>query len=92
MDSQECKNCGQRNNCEKVYDQLCNSKGPSILRNTIEVLLIPLVLFIVAIITAERMFFTSVSNEPLRILCTITTAIIVVGLYIVVLKKWRYKN
>jgi len=92
MDEQHCQGCAHQNSCEKIYDQLCNSKGPSVLRNVVEVFLLPLVLFVVSLVLAEHFLAPRVAGELLRIFLMVFSALIVVAVYILVLRIWRYKN
>ena len=92
MEQQHCQNCNQKNDCQEIYNQLCNAKGKPVLRQATEVFLLPLVLFIVVIAVIDKLLSGCTTNEPLRMTAVIAPAVIVIAVYTAVLKKWRYKN
>lgn len=51
-----CQQCNQRHDCQKVYQQLGNIEGPSIVVKVISAFLLPLVVFIVSLAVFGRMF------------------------------------
>ncbi|MFA5293747.1 MAG: SoxR reducing system RseC family protein [Phycisphaerae bacterium] len=92
MDQQQCQNCGQRQSCEKVYEQLGRSKGPKVLLKVIQAFLLPLILFIFSLAAAERLLTEKLKSEAGKNLTAFAAAVLVVFLYLAILKIWRRKN
>ena len=49
-----CKDCIQKHDCKRIYEQLGDSVGPSVTLNVILAFLLPLVVFIVSLAVFER--------------------------------------
>lgn len=57
MGQQElCGKCSQKHDCARVYEQLGNTEGPSIVTKVVLAFLLPLVVFIVSLAVFERVF------------------------------------
>jgi hypothetical protein len=83
---QQCKNCGQKENCRQVFEKLGSSKAPSVLPKVIQAFLLPPVLFIVALAAAEKLLAERLANPLGRNLLALAAGTIVVCLYLAVLK------
>ena len=51
-----CSGCGLGSDCKKAYEQLANKAGPSVVLKVIVAFLLPLMVFIVGLATAEGLF------------------------------------
>ncbi len=51
-----CRQCNQKQDCGKVYEQLGKMEGPSIVKIVILAFLLPLVVFVSSLAVFERMF------------------------------------
>ena len=85
-----CDNCGQKDSSKTRYGKLGDSKLPPVLLNVVIALLLPLMFFIGTIVAAEKVFFEEVANSLWRNLFSLAAAIVVVGLYLVILKLCRF--
>lgn len=91
-DQQQCQDCGQRHNCQEVYQQMSNSKVPKVLPKVIQAFVVPLVIFIVALVVSEKLLAERLQSEASKTLATLVISILAVLLYLVILKLWRRKN
>lgn len=48
-----CQDCNQRHNCQEVYQQLGHSGGPSVVSKIAAAFLMPIVVFIAALVVFE---------------------------------------
>lgn len=74
-----CQNCYQKHDCQKVYRQLGEIKGPPITFKIIVAFLLPLVVFIVSLAVFEAIFSKAINTGPLQtalslLLALLTTA------------------
>ena len=51
-----CQECTEKSGCRQIYHQMGNSKEPSIALKVVNAFLLPLVVFIVALATLEKVF------------------------------------
>ncbi len=89
---QHCKGCEHENSCEQIYNRLCNTQGPSVLRGVLEVFLVPLVLFVATVVFVEVFMADKINSEGLTVLVAVAAAAVLLSVYIALLKMWRYKN
>jgi hypothetical protein len=88
MDEQKfCKQCSHINDCQRIYQQLGQSKGPSVVLKVITAFLLPLLVFIGCLAVFEQIF----DNTPLGFLSAISVTFSPI-LIIKALKKRSYKN
>lgn len=81
-----CKECDQRHNCRKVYEQLGKTKGPSIVFKVILAFLVPLVVFIAALAIFGIVLDKVITRkEPLRI-CTFLLSLFVTVACMLIIK------
>ena len=85
-----CDSCGQKDSCKTIYGKLGNSKLPPVLLNVVIALLLPLIFFIATIVATEKFFFEGIANSLWRNVLSLAAAIVVVGLYLVILKLCRF--
>jgi len=57
-----CRQCNQRHDCEKVYEQLGKFDGPSVVRKVVLAFLMPLVVFTVSLAIFEKIFSTLLND------------------------------
>ncbi len=92
MEQEQCGQCGHRNNCQNIYQQICASKEPSVLSKTVLALLLPLIIFIVVAAGCEKLLVNLTANPSLRAILSILSGLIVVFVYIVIIRTWRFKD
>lgn len=90
--NRQCDNCGQKNSCKAAYEKLGDSESPPVLLKTVQAFLLPLVIFIITLAVAERVLLGRLNSPLGRNLIALAAAVIMVGLYIVILKLWRTKH
>ena len=89
---QQCKNCGQKESCQEIFEKLGSSKSPPVLLVVVQAFLLPLVLFIAALIIAEKLLGERPASQLGRNVISLAAAAVVVCLYLAVLKLWRSKH
>ncbi len=82
-----CQNCGHKDKCAQVYEKLGNTAGPSVVLSVVISLLLPLVVFIAALLFFERIFVSAIQIEKLRIAVTFLVAALTAFLFAIVLKR-----
>ena len=92
MEQEQCNGCGHQNDCQNIYQRLSNTKGPSVLSKTVLALLLPLVFFIATVAACEKLLTDVMRNRLIVVVLSILSGLIVVFVYIVILKIWRFKN
>jgi uncharacterized membrane protein len=63
-----CQDCDQKHDCQKIYEQLGNVKGPSVVFKVIVAFLLPVVVFIVSLAIFEGLLAKTVNTEELQTL------------------------
>ncbi len=86
---QQCKNCGQKESCQQIFEKLSGSKAPPILLKVVQAFLLPLILFIVVLAAMEKALAERISSSLGRNLLALVTGVMVVCLYLAVLRLWR---
>jgi len=67
MDEQRfCKDCNESKNCQKVYQQLGNAEGPSVLAKVIIAFLLPLLVFIGCLAIWGQIFSNTINIKELQ--------------------------
>jgi uncharacterized membrane protein len=61
-----CQQCNQKHDCQKIYQQLGDHKGPSVVIKVIVAFLLPLLVFIASLAAFDEMFAGSINIQPLR--------------------------
>ena len=78
-----CRQCNQRQDCGKVYEQLGRIEGPSVLKKVILAFLLPLVVFVVSLAVFEKAFAGVISAGPGRSALSFAAALLVTFLCII---------
>ena len=61
-----CQECGQKNECHAVYEQLGRAAGPSVVKKVVLAFLVPLVAFIGLLASFERILAGVIEAKGLR--------------------------
>jgi hypothetical protein len=78
-----CQDCGQKQDCQEVYERLGKAEGPSVVWKVVLAFLLPLVVFIVLLVVFEKVFVAGIGSKGLRtaasflVACLGTLAVIV---------------
>jgi len=86
-----CKSCSQKNECEKIYQEIGNFKGPSVTFKVISAFLIPLLIFIITLIISDKIVRKVISSEELRTFVAFSAAISLTFLFLIRYKKYINK-
>jgi len=87
MDEQKfCQECGQRHECQKVYQQLGNNKSPSVAFKVVIAFLLPLVVFITALIASGKILSGIINSKEAQTVLSFLLALAVTFICIFVLK------
>ena len=90
-----CQDCNQKHDCRKIYEQLGNVKGPSVVFKVIVAFLLPVVVFIASLVAFERILAgvidTKGSQTVLGFLLALSAALVCV-LIIKAINKRPDKN
>lgn len=86
-----CQQCNQRHDCGKVYEQLGNNKGPSIVWKVVLAFLLPLVVFTVSLVMFEKIFSGVLSKGPSHSILSFVTALLLTFICIILTKLIRGK-
>ena len=82
-----CQNCGHKDKCAQVYEKLGNAAGPSIVLSVVISLLLPLIVFIAALLFFERIFVSVIQIEKLRVAVTFLVAALTAFVSAIILKR-----
>jgi len=75
MDQQDlCRQCNQRDDCEKVYEQLGKSDGPPVVRKVFVAFLMPLIVFTVSLAIFEKTFSAWLNNGQFQSVLSFVSA------------------
>jgi DMSO/TMAO reductase YedYZ heme-binding membrane subunit len=78
MTEQEfCQDCNQKHDCQKIYEQLGNLKGPSVVFKVIVAFLLPVLVFIVSLAVFEEIFAKTINTEQLQTLLSFLIALLI---------------
>ena len=72
-----CQECTQKHDCQKVYQQLGDHKGPSVVIKVIVAFLLPLVVFIASLAAFEEIFAGAINIQPLQTILSFLLALLV---------------
>jgi len=71
-----CQECNQKHDCQKIYQQLGNVEGPSVVIKVIFAFLLPLVVFIVSLTVSERILAKAISTEQVQTAVSLLLALL----------------
>lgn len=78
-----CQECSQKHDCQKIYQQLGNIEGPSIVVKVIFAFLLPLVVFIASLAVFESILAGAISTERAQTAISFLLAILVTFIFVV---------
>ena len=61
-----CQECNQRRNCQEIYEQLGNTKSPSVVLKVVAAFLLPLMVFIASLVAFERILAGVIDTKGLQ--------------------------
>ena len=81
-----CNHCDQKHDCQKVYEQLGNDKGPSVVFKAIVAFLLPVVVFIASLAVFEEIFTKAVNTKELQTLLSFLVALFITLVCILIIQ------
>jgi uncharacterized membrane protein len=81
-----CQDCDQKHDCQKIYEQLGNVKGPSVVFKVIVAFLLPVVVFIVSLAVFEEVLAKAVNNEELQTLLSFLISLLITFVCILIVQ------
>jgi K+-transporting ATPase A subunit len=61
-----CQDCNQRHNCQQIYQQLGKAQGPSLVSRVVVAFLLPLMVFIAALVVFEEILAKAINAKELQ--------------------------
>ena len=81
-----CEDCKQKHDCQRVYEQLGDIKGPSVVIKVIVAFLLPLVVFIVSLAAFQEIFGNTISSQRLQTALSLLPALLVTFVCILIVR------
>ena len=81
-----CQDCDQKHDCQKIYEQLGNVKGPSVVFKVIVAFLLPMVVFIVSLAVFEEVLAKAVNTEELQTLLSFLISLLITFVCILIVQ------
>jgi len=78
-----CQDCDQKHDCQKIYGQLGNIKGPSVVLKVIVAFLLPVVVFIVSLAVFEEVLAKAVNAKELRTLLSFLISLLITFIFVI---------
>lgn len=86
VQQESCQGCHQKDDCQKLYEQLTNAKGPSVTVKVVLAFLLPLVVFIVSLAAFEKILTSYFAGGQLRAAITFVLAVLTTLICILIVK------
>ena len=87
MDENEfCDNCMQKHDCQSIYRQMGDVKGPSVVIKVIVAFLLPLVVFIVSLAIFERILGGAISTDQFQTALSLPAALLITFICILIVR------
>jgi len=78
-----CQNCNQKHDCQEIYRQLGNAKCPSVATKAVAAFLVPLMVFIAALVVFEKILAEAINPKELRTVLSLLLALSVTFIFVV---------
>ena len=83
-DKEDCSNCAGAHDCKVIYEQMGKAQGPSVVKKVIVAFLLPIIVFVVCLVVADKKLVAVTRNEHLRILLGVLFAGLVSFVYVLI--------
>ena len=83
-DKEYCSNCAGASDCKTIYEQMGKAQGPSVVKKVIVVFLLPIIVFAVCLVVADKQLVAVTGNEHVRILLGVLFAGLVSFVYVLI--------
>ena len=81
-----CHGCGHANSCQRIYRQLGQAKGPSVLSKVMAILLLPMVIFIVSLAVFDEILTGRIGIKSAETAISLLFVVFVTFIYILIIK------
>ena len=81
-----CEDCKQKHDCQRIYEQLGDIKGPSVVIKVIVAFLLPLVVFIVSLAAFQEIFGNTISSQRVQTVLSLLPALLVTFVCILIVR------
>ena len=81
-----CEDCNQKHDCRRIYEQLGDVEGPSVVIKVIVAFLLPLVVFIVSLAAFQEIFVRAISSQRLQAALSLLLALLVTFVCILIVR------
>ena len=86
-----CQECNQKQNCQELYRQLGEAKGPSVVPKVVFAFLLPLIVFIASLAASEKILSKTVNTKQLQTIFSLLAATAVTFACILTIKAINKK-
>ena len=84
-----CQGCNQKRDCQRIYEQLGDVEGPSVVIKVIVAFLLPLVVFIVSLAAFQEIFAKAISSQRVQTAFSFLLAVVVTFIFILIIRIVR---
>jgi len=81
-----CEGCKQKHDCQSIYRQLRDIKGPSVVIKAIVAFLLPLVVFIVSLAVFGEVFAKAIKTQHVQTILSLVLALLVTFVCILIVR------
>jgi len=81
-----CEDCKQKHDCQRIYEQLGDVEGPSVVIKVIVAFLLPLVVFIVSLAVFQEIFAKAISSQRVQTALSLLLALLVTFVCILIVR------
>ena len=81
-----CKSCKQKHDCQEIFRQMGENKGPSVVNKVVVAFLLPLVVFIVSLAAFQEIFATVISSQRVQTALSFLLALVVTFICILIIR------
>jgi len=81
-----CEDCKQKLDCQRIYEQLGDVEGPSVVIKVIVAFLLPLVVFIISLAAFQEIFAKAISSQRLQTALSLLLAFLVTFVCILIVR------
>jgi len=81
-----CEDCNQKHDCRRIYEQLGDVEGPSVVIKVIVAFLLPLVVFIVSLAVFQEILAKAISTQHVQTALSLLLALLVTFVCILIVR------
>ena len=84
-EQKDCQGCGQKHNCQTVYQKMGEAKGASVVSEVVKGFLLPLVIFVASLIAFKKISDGMINTKPLQTVACFIAALLVTSVSILII-------